>query len=422
MPINSRYSRYLSVNAPSDNEDENNPFSEEDNNRPGRGETRTPDPVADDPGGGDSSELELELDESTTEEEQPEEFETTQIIFKEFDFDRDVTNVQRVAEDELFFPNKAVAKPFTTANGFNINEVSAETGYETYNSPVYYLEKTNSDITYMSAMRGESASYATASGSGMTYHYMIRMTQPEGAETYSIDDGINAVTTTTEFDVVSLAREFYKDGIDEEFFGLAIDPSSASTASSDYGVSLDNTTDGLIGLFPYKKEFLTSLGRKHYLYRYTSGEFYNKNSDTFTMPDKDALDTASGALGEVYIDSGIVVLYLDKLTALYGNLAKGDHAFNYVAMVGGNSETNLNSNIYYARLENTEFNYSSNRTFYEDDNPNVIKAKFRNDPRTFPTMIGLYNRKNELVAIGKISQPFEKNGQEEALIRLELAY
>ena len=344
-------------------------------------------------------------------------------IYKEFDFNRDVINVQRTAEEELFYPFKAVAKPFTSASGYTIEEVPADSSYPEYNSPVYYLNKTNSDTTYMSTMRGISASYASSSGSGMTYRYMVRLTNSKQTESYQIDDDINNATTSTELDVISVAREFYKDGLDPEYFGLAIDVSSTTIdETTDYGNSLDNGTDGLVGLYPYSKDFVSNIGTKYYLYRHESGEFYNKSTDTFTMPDKSSLDTSVGPLGAVYTDAGMVVLFLDKLKSLYANFDPRTNAYDYMALLGGNSEVSLNSNIYYARLENNEFNYTNNRTFYEDDNPNVIKSKFRNNPKTFPTVVGFYNRKDELVAIGKISKPFEKNGQEEALIRAELSY
>lgn len=343
-------------------------------------------------------------------------------IYKEFNFDRDVINVQRTAEEELFYPQKAVAKPFTSEEGYTIDEVPADSEFPNYNSPVYYLNKTNSNTTYMSTMRGVSSSYAESSGSGMTYRYITQLTSKQNPDTYQISDDINSDTSSTDLDVISVAREFYKDGLDTEYFGLAIDVSGTSDETTNYSGSLDNGTDGLVGLYPYKKDFVSNIGTKYYLYRYESGEFYNKGTDTFTMPDKDSLDTDAGALGAVYTDAGMVVLFLDKIESLYANFDRKTNVYDYMATFGGNSEVFLNSNIYYARLENNEFNYSNNRTFYEEDNPNVIKSQFRNNPKTFPTLVGFYNRKDELIAIGKISKPFEKNAQEEALIRAELSF
>jgi hypothetical protein len=40
----------------------------------------------------------------------------------------------------------------------------------------------------------------------------------------------------------------------------------------------------------------------------------------------------------------------------------------------------------------------------------------------FPTSIGLYNSKNELLAIAKLSRPLEKSFDKEALIRVRLDF
>lgn len=344
------------------------------------------------------------------------------VLFKQFDPSDDVISVQRVSEEELFFPNKAVNHPYTSSDGYIIESSSAETGFESYFNQVFYLDKTNSEVTYLSTMRALSGSYDTSSGSGMSYRYMINLTQSDPkASKYTINDSINAETTTDELDIVTVAREFYKDGLDPDFFGMALHYSGSTATSPDVS-PLYEAGDNLVGLFAGQEELTSKLGSKYYLYPYESGTFYDESTDTLTVPDRNTLLTGKGAMGEIYADVGIVVLFIDKIEAEYTALTRGSHTYDYLALLGGNSRVNLTSTIFYARLENFEFNYTSNPTFYEEDNPNVIKAEFRNDPRTFPTIIGYYNRKNELIAIGKISAPFEKNSQEEAQIRAEISY
>ena len=44
------------------------------------------------------------------------------------------------------------------------------------------------------------------------------------------------------------------------------------------------------------------------------------------------------------------------------------------------------------------------------------------DPTTFITTVGLYNSRDELVAVGKLSSPIVKNYQTEATIKVKLSY
>ena len=45
-----------------------------------------------------------------------------------------------------------------------------------------------------------------------------------------------------------------------------------------------------------------------------------------------------------------------------------------------------------------------------------------NSPKTYITTVGLYNDKNELLAVAKMSQPIAKDPTKEALIRVKLDY
>ena len=64
---------------------------------------------------------------------------------------------------------------------------------------------------------------------------------------------------------------------------------------------------------------------------------------------------------------------------------------------------------YFCRGNRNEFNYSTNPTFLSGAGVNesaVIAAK---EPMTFITTVGLYNDDNELLAIGKLNKPMQKD-------------
>ena len=87
----------------------------------------------------------------------------------------------------------------------------------------------------------------------------------------------------------------------------------------------------------------------------------------------------------------------------------------------------LPSRQYFVRVKNQDFNYSNNPTYVSDgtdgNTKGTIKIKeFLTDPKTYPTTIGLYDDSNELVAVAKLSQPFQKSFDSELLIRCRIDF
>lgn len=83
---------------------------------------------------------------------------------------------------------------------------------------------------------------------------------------------------------------------------------------------------------------------------------------------------------------------------------------------------------YFVRVKNRDFNYSNNPTYVYDGTDNIhAKGTIRNsdfvdDPRSYPTTVGLYNDSNELVAVAKLSRPAVKTFDNELLIKVRLDF
>ena len=52
----------------------------------------------------------------------------------------------------------------------------------------------------------------------------------------------------------------------------------------------------------------------------------------------------------------------------------------------------------------------------------LAQSTFIGDPKTYITTIGLYNSRQELLAVAKLSQPLLKSFSREALVRVKLDY
>lgn len=164
------------------------------------------------------------------------------------------------------------------------------------------------------------------------------------------------------------------------------------------------------------------------------------------------------SLGLFYPKNGIIILNADTIDSLIGGLplgldsggssityrtyspASGSFAlfqsclFNSLVLAGqnGNSLYLVKSEFvpttqYYVRVQNANFNYTNNPTFISDGTDGLTKGtikipQLRNNPTTYITTVGLYDSKNELVAVAKLSQPMPKSFDNEYLFKVNLAY
>jgi hypothetical protein len=102
-----------------------------------------------------------------------------------------------------------------------------------------------------------------------------------------------------------------------------------------------------------------------------------------------------------------------------------NHAGFFQAIKQGASFTarsaeTISSTHIFCHLRSREYNYSNNPSFFNQTNGAILNLDFIQDPRVYPTTIGLYNDANELLAVAKLSQPTQKSFSNEILIRVRL--
>ena len=89
--------------------------------------------------------------------------------------------------------------------------------------------------------------------------------------------------------------------------------------------------------------------------------------------------------------------------------------------VSFNNTTELNSTVYFCRVNNNEFNYSANPT-YLSASKLVVKNNTSDQPVSYITTVGLYSADNELLATAKLSEPLKKTPDDEFTLRVRLDY
>ena len=86
-----------------------------------------------------------------------------------------------------------------------------------------------------------------------------------------------------------------------------------------------------------------------------------------------------------------------------------------------NNTVELNSSVYFCRVNHNEFNYSTNPTYLSGSKIRV-KTQSPDLPVSYITTVGLYNDNNELLATAKLSEPLKKSSDTEFTIRVRLDY
>ena len=153
-----------------------------------------------------------------------------------------------------------------------------------------------------------------------------------------------------------------------------------------------------------------------------------------TSTNKTAAEQGNGAYGLFYPDLGILIFNGPALNASAslstdvtsnkagGNVVEFYEDIRVASYFQARREEVITSQHYFCRVPNKEFNFSSNPTFVSGSNGNFTVPTFFKNPKTFITQVGLYNDRNELLAVAKLSKPLEKSYSKEAIIKVKLDF
>ena len=170
-----------------------------------------------------------------------------------------------------------------------------------------------------------------------------------------------------------------------------------------------------------------------------SGRIYNIVSGSIT----NGVYKQSGVpvyYGLAYPDMGILILNGTMLNAsasfnsVTGSNVAGDNAMKLFKSISGSvvvsstnapqarNEQNVTSTHYFVRMKNAEYNFSNNPTFTTGSVGEFKQPTFIGDSKVYATTVGLYNDRQELLAVAKLSQPIQKSFNSEVLIKCKIDY
>ena len=231
--------------------------------------------------------------------------------------------------------------------------------------------------------------------------------------------------------VVPFSRLLVKDEIKKETFSMTLDVSaySATTqfpsnnlitiadtgASTEYRVNSPAGDYGILYATDTIGTPLLSNGSKCGLIFYQAG-IVILNPRLFAGPGQLGEGLLANVLNNFYDGKAMAASSLnDDINTITNGL------LHRIENIQFNNTTELNSTVYFCRVNHNEFNYSSNPTYTEDSRVRV-KTQSTDEPVAYITTVGLYNDRNELLATAKLSEALKKSPSTEFTVRCRLDY
>jgi hypothetical protein len=363
-------------------------------------------------------------------------------FYKSLDSAKDVVNTRTLLHEAIPLTGTIVSGTYADAN---IKNFSHGMFQSVYDYP-YLSSSANHIFDITIGVSAESVLYATSNAQAAKkkniYNQMAQtlMGYDHTGSIQRFDEDGNIAAGGTKLDDVffmNFSRLLTKDEVKKGSFQL------------DLGVTPAYAQDGTV--FGSRLQITDASGSDGYFVNSPAGE-YGILYATASAGTNVLAANQSYAVGHIYYQAGVAVLsssiFLDVAdggilnntfttvsmsgpsnttetfkAVLTGSQISGaaDNIRNRMYNLQFNNTTELNSTIYFCRVNHNEYNYSTNPTYLNGSKIRV-KTKSSDNPVAYITTIGLYSDNNELMAVAKLSEPLKKDPSNEFTIRARLDY
>jgi len=347
-------------------------------------------------------------------------------FYKSLDIGKDVVATRTLLHEAIPLTGTIVSGTYGTDN---IKNYAHGMFQSVYDYP-YLSSSANHIFDITVGMGAQSALYATSNEQATKklniYNQMAQVLvgyDHTGSIQRFDEDGDILAGGTKLDDVVfiNFARLLTKDEIKKGTFALTLGVSSSYTDAMNQRILVQDTS-----------------GSDGYLVNSPVGEYgiLFATNDTGTPMDGD-----DQKCGLIFYQAGVCAL----TASVFGSLLSASAEMNSSAedidaiLTGSNIEAasdalrhriynlqfnntvELNSSVYFCRINHNEFNYSTNPTYLSGSKIRV-KTQSSDLPVSYITTVGLYNDNNELLATAKLSEPLKNSSDTEFTIRIRLDY
>tara|TARA_R100001163_G_C5058088_1_gene194659 strand:- start:464 stop:1501 length:1038 start_codon:yes stop_codon:yes gene_type:complete len=342
---------------------------------------------------------------------------------------------------KIFEPDKKIENLYSTvaepmwSTGGNLTTFFTGSTQDSNSGKYYYDVHATSDqtttvefaVTYGhqhgSGSEGSSTS-GTTNPTKAIYSQLRQVLLPAETTQFNFHGGSGTDYKVEDIFAIAVNRARYREKVDPGNWELHLKSGSRSIRLIDDSDANIDSTKGSA-----KREF-----------NIVSGSIANGTHTTAAVT---ATTTGKGSYGLFYPETGMIVLNPNSLAS--GSVDSNDPSAFIKPLVKSTSTNNLNhrnlfdsiksgsyfsarreeqkrSSFYFCDVRSNEFNHSQNPSFFTGDNAEIVNSSYKTEPTTYITTVGLYNDNNELLAVAKMSQPFKKDTNTEALIKVRLDY
>ena len=346
------------------------------------------------------------------------------MAFKIFEPDKKVENMYSTVAEPMWSGDTGTLTTFFTGSVQNSNSGK-------YYADVHKTTDQTTDVQFAvtyghrlgSGSDGSTTTGTTNPTKGI-YSQLRQVLLPAQTTQFNFDGGGSGSYLSDEVFAIAVNRARYREKMDPGNWELHL-----TSGSNTINLIDDSNANTNPQLGNAKREF-----------NVVSGSVANGVYEVATTT---ATSTSSGSYGLFYPEAGMIILNPSAIASGSGHnigvrgvvepLTRSSSTNNYNHRKLFNSiksgsyfsarrEEQKRSSFYFCDVRSGEFNHSQNPSFFTGSNAELVNSSFKTEPVTYITTVGLYNNNNELLAVAKLSKPFKKDPNTEALIKVRLDF
>jgi len=317
-----------------------------------------------------------------------------------------------------------------TLAGSNFTTASLSATQKSYYYNVQYNSKDHFGVSY-GHIGGSGSANQSTSQEGTTqaiYKQFYNFTEPTAADLRDeVGFNINSITQSDAYFIVA-ERLQMKDRLNPGTWTITLSGSTTAGVAKELKLTDDSkTTNPITPGSPFGEVYsiysgsagtVQSTGTQYGKFYPDAGLFVlSANEVSSSLPGTGAWQTSAG--GVVTQGSG---LSPDKRVADAADNAWKIARAMELGSVTLRSEEQQYIYDYFCRAKASEYNLSENITFWSGSDYQIRHSDMVTNPQTYISEVGLYDTTGDLVAIGRLSSPINKNFSSEAIVKVRLTY
>jgi len=317
-----------------------------------------------------------------------------------------------------------------TLAGSNFTTASLSATQKSYYYNVQYNSKDHFGVSY-GHIGGSGSAEQSTSQEGTTqaiYKQFYNFTEPTAADLRDeVGFSINSITQSDAYFIVA-ERLQMKDRLNPGTWTITLSGSTTAGAGAELKLTDDSKTTNPItpgspfgdvySIYSGSAGTVESTGTQYGKFYPDAGLFVlSANEVSSSLPGTGAWQTSAG--GVVTAGSG---LSPDKRVADAADNAWKIARAMELGSVTLRSEEQQYIYDYFCRAKASEYNLSENITFWSGSDYQIRHSDMVTNPQTYISEVGLYDTAGDLVAIGRLSSPINKNFSSEAIVKVRLTY